>query len=39
MGVKMKVELLVDRTLNGGIQDKNISAGKGFAHFDRQDMG
>ena len=26
--------ILVDSTFNGGVQEKNISAGMGYAHFD-----
>ena len=26
-----------DRTFSGGMRDKNISEGAGFAHFDRHD--
>ena len=28
-----------DRNFNGGMRDKNILAGAGFAHFKRRDVG
>ena len=42
----MRVKLVADQcgmlremNFDGGVWDKNTSAGAGFAHFDRRDMG
>ena len=36
---KNEGERLVDRAFNDGMQDKDISAGAGFAHFHGRDAG